>query len=77
MWCLCGVCVCVWACRYLPNPRHVSPRAIAMFELVGKIMGCSLRLKMCLPFHLPLMVGPGGWGGVEGHPWGLAWLVGY
>lgn len=42
--------------KYLPNPRHTSPRAIAMFELVGKIMGCSLRLKMCLPFHLPLLI---------------------
>jgi hypothetical protein len=42
--------------KYLPNPRHVSPRAIAMFELVGRIMGCSLRLKMCLPFHFPSLV---------------------
>lgn len=38
-----------------------------MFELVGKIMGCSLRLKMCLPFHLPLLVSP---------PWSsLQWAV--
>ena len=42
--------------KYLPNPRHVSPRAMAMFELVGRIMGCSLRLKMCLPFHFPSIV---------------------
>ena len=35
---------------YIPNPRHVSPLAIAMFEFVGKLMGLSLRYKQSLPF---------------------------
>ena len=37
---------------YIPNPRHVSPLAIAMFEFVGKLMGLSLRYKQSLPFTL-------------------------
>jgi hypothetical protein len=37
---------------YIPNPRHVSPLAISMFEFVGKLMGLSLRYKQSLPFTL-------------------------
>ncbi len=37
---------------YIPNPRQVSPLAVAMFEFVGKLMGLSLRYKQSLPFTL-------------------------
>jgi hypothetical protein len=42
--------------KYLPNPAHTSPRCIGMLELIGRLMGCSLRLKMCLPFSFPSLV---------------------
>jgi hypothetical protein len=30
---------------YLPNPAATSPRAIQMFEFLGKLMGIALRTK--------------------------------
>jgi E3 ubiquitin-protein ligase HERC1 len=41
---------------YLPNPAHTSPRALAMFSFLGKLMGISLRHKHYLPFQFPPMV---------------------
>lgn len=49
---------------YLPNPRHTSPRTMAMFEFVGKLMAMSLRFKLCLPFELPSLV----WKQLVGQP---------
>ena len=42
--------------KYLPNPKHTSPRTLGMYEFVGKLMGMSLRLKLCLPFEFPSFV---------------------
>ena len=56
---------------YLPNPAHAgSPLAANMLEFLGRLMGASLRLKMCLPFAFPSIVrvdvGTGGSHGVVG-----------
>lgn len=46
--------------KYVPNPKHVTgpsaSRALAMFEFIGRLMGASLRLKLCLPFDFPSLV---------------------
>ena len=42
--------------KYLPNPKHVGPLAMEMFELVGKLMAMSIRSKACLPFEFPPLV---------------------
>jgi hypothetical protein len=42
--------------KYLPNPRHTSPRALLMFEFLGKLVGVSMRQKLYLPFALPSIV---------------------
>ncbi len=55
--CVC-VCVRVWYpwCRYLPNPKHTSPRAMEMLVFLGRLMGMSLRHKSTLPFLFPSIV---------------------
>ena len=46
--------------KYVPNPKHFTsasaPRVLPMYEFVGRLMGCSLRLKLCLPFDFPSLV---------------------
>lgn len=42
--------------KYVPNPKHTSNLALQMFEFMGKLMGMSLRVKLCLPFELPSLV---------------------
>lgn len=42
--------------KFVPNPKHTGPLAIAMFEFVGKLMAMSLRAKLMLPFELPSLV---------------------
>ncbi|CAM9093982.1 unnamed protein product [Chrysoparadoxa australica] len=39
--------------KYVPNPQHSSPLALAQFQFMGNIMGISLRTRLCLPFELP------------------------
>lgn len=42
--------------KYLPDSRRKSPLVIEMFEFVGRLMGMSMRHKMCLPFDFPSLV---------------------
>jgi hypothetical protein len=42
--------------KYVPNPTHTGPLAMQMFEFMGKLMGMSLRAKLCLPFELPSII---------------------
>eukprot|EP00940_MAST-03C_sp_MAST-3C-sp2_P003148 g3148.t1 len=42
--------------KYVPNPNATSPRAISYFEFLGKMMGISLRVQLCLPFAFPSLV---------------------
>ena len=42
--------------KYLPNPRHAGPLGLQMFEFIGRLMGMSLRAKLCLPFEFPSLV---------------------
>lgn len=42
--------------KYLPNPAHQSPIEMQMFEFIGRLMGSSLRAKLCLPFEFPSIV---------------------
>ncbi len=42
--------------KFVPNPTHTTPLALQMFEFVGKLMACSLRAKLMLPFEFPSMV---------------------
>lgn len=42
--------------RFLPNPQQTGPLALQMFEFVGRLMGASLRNKMCLAFLFPSIV---------------------
>ncbi|CAE7873681.1 HERC1, partial [Symbiodinium sp. KB8] len=39
--------------NFVPNPAATAPRAIQMFEFVGKLMGLAIRQKTFLPFSLP------------------------
>jgi HECT-domain (ubiquitin-transferase) len=48
--------------KYLPNPQHCSPLAMAQFTFVGKLMGISLRTRLCMSFELPSLV----WKGLTG-----------
>jgi hypothetical protein len=52
----CGVVQGVNTEKYVPNPKHTSPQALAMFEFVGRLMGIVLRHKNYLPFELPPLV---------------------
>lgn len=40
----------------MPNPQHSSPLALSMLRFVGRLMGLSLRTRLCLPFQLPGMI---------------------
>ena len=42
--------------KYVPNPRHTSPRALEMFEFLGRIMGISMRHALFLPFEFPGLI---------------------
>lgn len=42
--------------KYVPNPRHTTPQALAMFEFVGRLLGIVLRHKHYLPFEFPPLV---------------------
>lgn len=42
--------------KYIPNPSFVDPLSIQMFEFIGRLMGMSLRVKLCLPFEFPSLV---------------------
>jgi hypothetical protein len=42
--------------KFVPNPKHTGPLALQMYEFVGKLMGCSLRAKLMLPFEFPAIV---------------------
>lgn len=46
--------------KFVPNPKHFSSsgasRVLPMFEFIGRLMGCSLRQKLCLPFDFPSLV---------------------
>jgi E3 ubiquitin-protein ligase HERC2 len=50
--------------KYLPNPKHVSPRILKMFEFLGKLVGVSMRQKLYLPFAFPSIV----WKQLVGEP---------
>ncbi|CAM9606720.1 unnamed protein product [Discosporangium mesarthrocarpum] len=42
--------------KYVPNPQHTFPLALSMFQFMGRLMGVSLRTRLCLPFELPGMI---------------------
>ncbi|RYH29207.1 hypothetical protein EON65_09325, partial [archaeon] len=42
--------------KYVPNPKHSGPLALEMFEFVGRLMGMSIRAKLCLPFDFPPLI---------------------
>jgi rubredoxin len=42
--------------KYVPNPAYSGVVEMQMFEFIGRIMGSSLRAKMCLPFEFPSVV---------------------
>ena len=42
--------------KFLPNPVHRGPIEILMFEFIGRLMGTSLRAKLCLPFEFPSII---------------------
>lgn len=42
--------------KYLPNPRHSSPRMLDMFGFLGKLVGVSMRQRLYLPFSLPSLI---------------------
>jgi hypothetical protein len=42
--------------KYVPNPKATDPLAISYFEFLGKMMGVSLRVQLCLPFAFPSIV---------------------
>lgn len=49
--------------KYVPNPGYFLPQsarssttALEMFEFVGKLIGMSLRAKLCLPFEFPMLI---------------------
>eukprot|EP00903_Cladosiphon_okamuranus_P019656 g18070.t4 len=41
---------------FVPNPQHSSPLALSMLRFVGRLMGLSLRTRLCLPFQLPGLI---------------------
>ena len=50
--------------KYLPNPRHTSPRAMKMLEFLGKLIGVSMRQALFLPFAFPSLI----WKQLVGEP---------
>lgn len=42
--------------KYVPNPSFTDPLSIQMFEFIGRLMGMSLRVKLCLPFEFPSLI---------------------
>lgn len=42
--------------KFVPNPQHSSPLALSMLRFVGRLMGLSLRTRLCLPFQLPGLI---------------------
>jgi hypothetical protein len=42
--------------KYVPNPQHADSLALDMFEFIGRLMGMSLRVKLCLPFEFPSLI---------------------
>lgn len=42
--------------KFVPNPQHSSPLALSMLRYVGRLMGLSLRTRLCLPFQFPGMI---------------------
>ena len=50
--------------KYVPHPAFTTALALEMLELVGKVMGLSLRQKATLPFQLPSIV----WRALLGQP---------
>ena len=42
--------------KYIPNPSFTDPLSIQMFEFIGRLMGMSLRVKLCLPFEFPSLI---------------------
>ena len=70
------ICVrCVVMCRdirqnnekFVPSPQHSSPLALSMLRFVGRLMGLSLRTRLCLPFQLPGLI----WKRMLVSHWGL------
>jgi len=42
--------------KYVPNPRLTSPIAISYLEFLGKMIGISIRVQLCLPFNFPPII---------------------
>ena len=42
--------------KFVPNPQHSDSLTMQMFEFIGKLMGMSLRVKLCLPFEFPSII---------------------
>ena len=51
--------------KYIPNIAYLFPpfssttassTVLLMFEFIGKLMGMSLRAKLCLPFEFPTLI---------------------
>ncbi len=39
--------------KFIPNPSYNSPRELAMFHFLGKLLGTHLRLKSTFPLKFP------------------------
>ena len=58
VWCVGVVCAGIRQNneKFVPNPQHSSPLALSMLRFVGRLMGLSLRTRLCLPFELPGLI---------------------
>ena len=41
---------------YVPNPCAKSGLAVSYFEFLGKMIGISTRVQLCLPFQFPAAI---------------------
>ena len=42
--------------KYVPNPSLTDPTSLKMLEFIGRLMGMSIRVKLCLPFEFPPLI---------------------
>ena len=42
--------------KWIPNPNATSPLEIEMFEFLGRLMGLSIRTRLCFELNLPSII---------------------
>ena len=42
--------------KFIPNPSLTDTTSLKMFEFIGRLMGMSIRVKLCLPFEFPPLI---------------------